>query len=167
MSTATLNVWITEKGDPCRITDKQLFVYVLRCNGEVLEWCDKKYVGLPTKCGHLEIPIPVGCYIVGAVENPNGLPPLGNHLTHIAPIRANCGDHVCVTLFNPTFHHCRHWFAQAIRDHLQAEALPREAATVARQALEAVDRLAQVLPDDAFTVTQAKALEERPKAKKK
>jgi len=162
MSTARLNVWITAKGQPCRIDtrDQPMFVYVLHCSGEVLEWCGKKYVGMPTKCGHLEVEIPVGCYVVGAVENPSGIPPLGNHLTHIAMVRANCGDHVCVTLFNPTFHHCAHWFLTAMHDHITAagQALPRPAAATMRNAAEIVERLVREIPQDEFTVVQARAI---------
>src|SRR5262245_43268332 len=89
MSTARLNVWITQQGDPCRIENKKtLFVHVLHCNGEPLEWCGRKYLHIPARCGHLDIEIPPGCYIVGAVENPQGIPPLGNHLTHVAIVRA-------------------------------------------------------------------------------
>jgi len=161
MSTAKLNVWVTQKGEPCRIDGKRdappLFVYVLHCNGEVLEWCGRRYVAMETKCGHLEVEIPVGCYVVGAVENPHGIPPLGNHLTHIQIVRANCGDHVCVTLFNPTFHFCSHWFRTAMEVHLAGE-LPGEIAGRMKEALQAVARLEEVLPPDEFTVRQAREL---------
>lgn len=164
MSTARLNIWITKKGDPCRIDNnpqpQQLFVYVLHCSGEVLEWCGKKYVGIQARCGHLELEIPVGCYVVGAVENPGGIPPLGNHLTHLAIVRANCGDHICVTLFNPTLHHCAHWFATAMNGHLAAggQALPATLAGPMRNAAQAVEGLVKAIPQDAFTTTQAKAI---------
>lgn len=173
MSTAKLNVWITAKGQPCVIDNNpqtfsdpkkpepiQLFVYVLHCNGEVLEWCGRRYVGMQAKCGHLSVEIPVGCYLVGAVEKPSGRPPLGNHLTHIAIVRANCGDEVCVTLFNPTFHHCAHWLATAMKEHLAAggQAMQAEATAAMRNATRAIDGLVNGLTPDPFTTTQAKAL---------
>lgn len=165
MSTAKLNVWITEMGKPCRIeTNKTLFVYVLHCDGTVLEWCKDgrkiRYVGLPAKCGHLEIEIPVGCYIVGAVENPSGIPPLGNHLTHIAIVRADCGQEICVTLFNPTLHHCAHWFANAMGGHLGVggQALPPPVARAMKTAVEAVGGLVKAIPQDDFTIAHAKAI---------
>lgn len=178
MSTAKLNVWITEKGNPCRIDNNpqkrrdlkepiQLFVYVLHCNGQILEWCGTKYVGLQAKCGHLSLEIPVGCYLVGAVESTGrdaapgkALPHLGNHLTHIAIVRANCGDEVCVTLFNPTFHHCAHWLGTAIKNHLAVggAGLQQEANAAMRNTARAVEELVRVLPPDPFTVTQAKEL---------
>jgi hypothetical protein len=40
MGTATLNVWVTEVGDPCKIDlQHQWSVHVLTCDGELLEWC--------------------------------------------------------------------------------------------------------------------------------
>jgi hypothetical protein len=160
MSVAMANIWITQQGKPCTIENKKtLFVYFLHCDGRVLEWCGKRYVGLPAKCGHLQIEIPVGCYIVGAVENPSGIPPLGNHLTHIAIIRANCGDHVCVTLFNPTLHHCATWLQTAAAGHLGGPAAPAgEVNAALRNTVQALDGLIKALPPDEFTVTQAKEL---------
>jgi hypothetical protein len=159
MCNAKICVSVTAKADPCQIESSQtLFVYVLRCNGKVLEWCGRKFVGIPTKCGQVEIEVPPGCYVVGAVENPNGIPPLGNHLTHIQVVRVNCGDTACVTLFNPTYHHCAHWFLTATRDHLAAggQALPREAAVALRNALPALEAVVKAIPQDPFTTEMAK-----------
>ena len=67
MSTAKLNIWVTEVGNPCKIDMKhQWFVHVLHCDGELLNWCDKVYTNLRTKCGHLEIDVPPGCDMVCA-----------------------------------------------------------------------------------------------------
>jgi hypothetical protein len=159
MGTATVGVWITEKGHPCRIDNSknQLYVYVLHCNGQVLEWCGKKYVGMRAKCGYLELKLPVGCYVIGAVENPEGIPPLGNHLSHIAIVRVNCGDRLCVTLFYPTLHNCGHWFLNAMQGHLalRGRALPNNLAGPMREAIQAVDVLLRALPTDDFTKLQA------------
>ena len=71
MSTAKLNIWVTEVGDPCRIDMKhQWYVHVLHCEGDLLNWCDKVYTNLKTKCGHLEIDVPPGCYMVCATWSP-------------------------------------------------------------------------------------------------
>lgn len=43
-----------------------MVVHILHCNGEILKWCGKKYANLPTQCGHLEVEIPPGCYMVVA-----------------------------------------------------------------------------------------------------
>src|ERR1041384_5051160 len=160
MSTAKLNIWITQKGDPCRINKETLFVHVLHCNGEVLEWCGRRYLHIPARCGHLELEVPVGCYIVGAVENPGGIPPLGNHLTHVAIVRADCGKDICVTLFDPTFHMCAHWFLTALKDHIGVQAVPQAATAAARNAAQAVDTLIRQIPQDPFPTQQAKVLAE-------
>ena len=40
MSTATLNVWITDFGDACHIEDSEKwFVHITDCTGNVLKWC--------------------------------------------------------------------------------------------------------------------------------
>jgi hypothetical protein len=121
-------------------------------------WCRKRYVAMPTKCGHLELEVPPGCYVVGAVENPTGRPPLGNHLTHIQIVRANCGDHICVTLFNPAAKFCGHWFLSAVTQHLAAagNALPAETARAIRNAVKPLEELVNQLPEDELT----KALKE-------
>jgi hypothetical protein len=124
MSTATLNVWITEFSDPCHImgehpypdtqppTTEQWYVHIADCEGKPLVWCGKTYTYMPVKCGHFTVEIPPGCYSVfaGHSANPGRHPPYGNRLTHIQVVRANCGDHVCVTLFTPSIHHCGSWF---------------------------------------------------------
>jgi hypothetical protein len=123
MSTATLNVWITETGDPCHIvgshpgSDREWFVTIVDCEGKPLVWCGRKYVFIPARCGHLEIEIPPGCYAVfaGHGSGHSGVAPFGNSLTHIQVVRANCGDHVCVTLFSPDLHFCGTWFAHALQ----------------------------------------------------
>ena len=172
MSTATLNVWITQRGDPCRILNptkplpNERFVYVLHCNGDILEWCGTKYVGLQTKCGHLEIEIPPGCYIVGAVESTGGYLPLGNCLTHIAVIRANCGDHVCVTLFDPSLHVCGTWLGAAINQHVAGGGggghLNPDLIGLMQNAQKAVNKMLDALPPDPLSKATAAIAAARP-----
>ncbi|MDQ5846924.1 MAG: hypothetical protein M3539_16690 [Acidobacteriota bacterium] len=172
MSTAKLNIWVTKMGDPCRIENSvPHFVYVLHCNGEVLEGCKDgkpfKYVGIPTVCGELELEIPPGCYVVGAVQGKGGLqgnpPSLGNNLTHIAIVRANCGDHICVTLFDPSFHFCGNWLGDAINHHLAGgQGLQRELMAALKNAVGPVAALVKATPQDPFVLNQAKALAQRP-----
>jgi hypothetical protein len=166
MSAARLNVWVTRVGDPCRIDlEHQWFVHVLHCEGDILEWPQgHRFINLPTKSGHLEVEIPPGCYFVCATwspARPDQLRPtsLGNHITHISVIRANCGDHVCVTLFPPTLHWCGIWWLIALREavelgHVQTEAAPR--------AIEAVEALLQEIPRDDLTERMLRIAEERP-----
>jgi hypothetical protein len=169
MSTALLNIWVTKHNNPCEIeSDRTLYVYVLKCDGKPLVWCGTKYVAMPTKCGQLEIKVPPGCYVVGAVENPDGIPPLGNHLTHIQVVRVNCGDHACVTLFNPTAHFCGHWFLTAINNHLAAggNAVTAETARAIRNVIQPLEGLLKALPQDTFTANMIEVDEiARPKRK--
>jgi hypothetical protein len=163
MSTATLNIWITKRGFPCEISPIEHNVYVLHCDGRILKWCGKKYVNLRTKCGHLELEIPPGCYVVGAVDwspaNPDA-PYLGNNLTHIAIVRANCGDHICVTLFDPSLHFCGTWVGNALSTilHGGGGVPPRALTEVLQNANTAVNALVQALPPDGFVLNQAKAI---------
>ncbi len=157
MSTAMLNVWVTGIGQPCRIDDQhRWFIHVLTCEGEVLRWCDRIYTNLEAKCGHLEIEIPPGCYIVCATWSPGAPNPvhptsLGNQITHVQVVRANCCDHVCVTLFPPTFHWCGIWWILALRNHQAQRSLPAEAAEAANRAAEAVEALLRLIPIDPLT----------------
>lgn len=157
MSAARLNVWVTRVGDPCVIDmTHQWYVHVLHCNGRILSWCGRKYTNLATKCGHLEIDLPPGCYMVCATWSPapaGTVTPhsLGNHITHLVPIRADCGDHLCVTLFPPTFHWCGIWWHHALRENLATGRFPDHARDVAMQADRAVGQLLAVLEPDPFT----------------
>jgi hypothetical protein len=163
MSTARLNVWVTQVGKPCRIdSERTWFVHILHCNGEILEWCGRRYVNLKTECGHLDVEIPPGCYTVVATwspsHDPNNVPTsLGNHISHLSIVRANCGDHVCVTLFPPTFHFCGIWWLTAVADAVKMDALPREVADRAREAVEAALEATEQRIDP-FTTTMQKSL---------
>ena len=157
MSTATLNVWITEIGDPCHIIrpngDETWYVHVLDCDGNVLEWCDRRYRDIETKCGHAEIEVPPGCYTVMASHSREGegVPPFGNRLTHVQIVRVNCGDHACVTLFSPSLWHCGTWFRAAVEQHAAGLAQVGIDRDVARNVVKGIDRLLGQLEPDAFT----------------
>lgn len=157
MSTARLNVWVTAVGEPCRIDmTHQWYVHVLHCDGTLLDWCGRVYTNLPTKCGHLDIDIPPGCYTVCATWSPaptgtTSPTSLGNHISHLVVVRAECGEHVCVTLFPPTFHFCGIWWRVALREALNRNLFPVEAQQAAREADAAVTRLLDQLPVDPFT----------------
>jgi len=154
MSTATLNVWVTDIGDPCHITDREYFVTIVDCAGRVLEWCGRKFSFIPARCGHAEIQgIPPGCYAVFAGQDPKGIgiPPFGNLLTHVQVVRLNCGDHACVTLFAPAFHFCGTWFTQALQGIITAGGFANVEPNLPRAALTAVNNLLHAIPADAFT----------------
>jgi hypothetical protein len=162
MSTARLDVWVTAVGDACRIDDERpWFVHVLHCDGSILEWCGRRYSNVETKCGHVEIEVPPGCYMVCATWSPapdDATPrSLGNHISHVVAVRANCGDHVCVTLFPPTFHFCGIWWIVALRDHVQMGLVDQDVAAGAIEAVERVLEATEGVEADPMTKTLLEA----------
>lgn len=156
MSTARLNVWVTEVGDPCKIDlEHRWFVHVLHCDGSLLRWCrdgrePTLYTNIQTDCGHVEFEVPPGEYLVMATWSPGSGEPhqLGNHLTHIQVVRVNCGDHACVTLFPPTAHFCGTWLQIAINTLMQLGDVDRD---LGQRAVQAIDEVVQALPEDPLT----------------
>ena len=170
MSTARMNVWVTEIGDPCKIDlQHQWYVHVLHCDGSLLTWCREgpnplPYTNIRTHCGHAEIEVPPGEYLVMATWSPSEGDPhrLGNHLTHLQVVRVNCGDHACVTLFPPTAHFCGTWFQLAARTLMGLGDLDRAIGT---RAIAAVQEVLRALPQPADPLTDATArLANRPAA---
>lgn len=161
--TATLCVWVTEIGDPCRIMEtEKMYVHVLLCNGKPLEWCKRKYSFIPTECGHVEIKVPPGCYSVLATHSPQGqgVKPLGNRLTHIQVVRVNCGDEVCVTLFSPSMWHCGHWFGGALKTQLHL--FQGKDRVIATAAVKAIDALMNRIDRDQYAAQTGLLLEQDP-----
>lgn len=157
MCTAKLCVWITEIGDPCHIIKEQVnekwYVHIVDCEGNVPEWCGRKLRDFETRCGHAEIEVPPGCYVVFASHSREGegWGNFGNRLTHVQVVRVNCGDEVCVTLFSPELWYCGAWFAGAI---LQQEAGLTQLGIepkVIQGAVTAVRTLLERVPATAFT----------------
>jgi hypothetical protein len=167
MSLVTLDVWITPIGDPCHISDATWFVHVVDCEGNPVRWCTKNYLNIEAKCGHAEIQIPPGCYVVFATENatsvvttpttsqtvntPGHIVDFGNQLTHVQIVRANCGDHFCVTLFSPSLHFCGGWFGSAVttlHTTLVNFGVGRE---IIDGAVSAVEKLLAAVPADRFS----------------
>lgn len=94
MSTAILDVWVTNLGDPCSIANdpglpNPWVIAVAHCNGNVLNWSEGRYRhhredewtpirehglgdrgsgwwydSIPTRDGHVEIELPPGCYSI-------------------------------------------------------------------------------------------------------
>jgi hypothetical protein len=160
MSTARLNVWITQVGDPCKIDlEHRWFVHVLQCDGSLLRWCrdgrrPTDYTNIPTDCGHVEFDVPPGEYLVMGTWSPGTGEPhqLGNHLTHIEVVRVNCGDHACVTLFPPTAHFCGTWFQIALNTLMQLGDVDRD---LGQRAVGVIQEVVQALPEDPLTKATA------------
>lgn len=165
MSTAKLHVWITAIARACHIEDKdRWFVHITDCTGNPLVWCNKTYTFLEAKCGHLEIDIPPGCYTVFAGHSPRGVgvQPFGNRLTHVQVVRANCGDHVCVTLFSPGISYCGTYFALAVKSQYAALERANIDPKLARAAVTAVEALVAKLEPEPYALNVLKAVERDP-----
>ncbi|BAP58045.1 hypothetical protein THII_3748 [Thioploca ingrica] len=136
MSTAKLNVYVTELGQPCTITNRNWVVAIAHCDGTVLNWSEGRwrtredepwhpiplhtppgtpphppgyyYESIPAYNGHVEIQVPPGCYVLSASMHTWYLNGvlLGNWYTHNAIIQACCGEDTCVTLYAPTKEAC-------------------------------------------------------------
>jgi hypothetical protein len=168
MSTGSLNVWVTGRSDACHIDDgRQWYIHITDCEGRPLKWCRRTYTFLPAKCGHLEVSIPPGCYTVFAsltarkdVKPP--FQPFGNHLTHVQVVRVNCGDHVCVTLFQPSAHYCGTWFALAMTDNLPVLEQAKFDTKLAQTAITAVQQLVAKMDPDPYTENVRRLIDEGP-----
>lgn len=167
MSTAKLNVWITAIADACHIVDKdEWYVHITDCTGKPLVWCKKTYTFLKAECGHLEIDIPPGCYTVFAghtAREADGVQPFGNRLTHVQVVRANCGDHVCVTLFSPGLWYCGTWFEQAVTQQFAALERAKIDPKLARAAVTAVKAFVAKLEPEPYGLNVLKAVERDPR----
>lgn len=170
MSTARLNVWITRFADACHIHDDPneiFYVHIVDCAGNPLVYCKKPYTFLKAECGHLEIDIPPGCYSVFAGHTPRTptdkrYQPFGNQLTHVQVVRANCGDHVCVTLFAPGMHWCGTWFAHAVKTQYAVLEHANIDLKLARAAVTAVEAFVTKLEPEPFALNVLKMIEEGP-----
>lgn len=168
MGLAKLNIWITDLGTACKISERTWYVNIYTCDGNILEWCGRRYAILPAKCGHLEVEIPPGCYLVNAVwgywTDPKGVIH-GNHFTHNAVIQAHCGETTCATLFTPTNHICGVIFQLAVRDMVMQRLVPNE---VAQRFNAAMNEVLKYMPRpvNEFELGILKELDEYTKEKK-
>lgn len=144
MGMGRLNVWITEPRDPCTISSDTWRVNIAHCDGRILEWCGRTYANLPAPCGHLEIPLPPGCYVVRGARSVRfvGTGPgrrlRGNVITDAGIVTVCCDKEACVTLYPPEIHLCGWLFVVALRDHLANKLIPAKVANEAIRAVHAV-----------------------------
>ncbi len=145
MGMAKLNVWVSATDDPCAIDNRTWYVTIFNCDGHVLEWCGKRYVVLPAKCGHLEVEVPPGCYRINAVWSFSFLGGVFyvNHFTDSAVVQACCEETVCVTLFNPSIHRCGTILLRAVKDLVAQKGINPE---IAQQVDRAVNALVAATP---------------------
>lgn len=146
MGLAKLNIWVSGQDDPCSVDNRTWYVTIYDCDGRVLNWCDRRYIAIPARCGHLAIEVPPGCYRISAVWSFSVTPQAvfwGNHFTDSAIVCACCDEHVCVRLFNPSIHRCGAIFLRAVADVLQQRGIePR----LAQEVQGGVQKLLQVAP---------------------
>jgi hypothetical protein len=124
MGLGNLNIWIRYEPDitwSCRVdTVNPWYVTIKDCTGRILEWCGRVYRRIPTKCGHIEIEVPPGCYILSAIGYATG----SNTFTAPAFVVVNCGETVCVNLLAPIVHNCGWYFTSGIRQGVREKTIP-------------------------------------------
>ena len=130
MGLATLNVWIHDQQDPCRISDLPWRVFVTYCNGNPVEWCGHTYSIEEAKCGHAEFQLPPGCYFVGGYHGIEwqfpGEPPVFISLLSAerAIVIVGCDQTACVHLYATTFWHWLYGARRAVRSRAETGKLP-------------------------------------------
>lgn len=151
MGMAKLNIWVSGMDNPCMVDDKHTwFVTIYTCDGNVLQWCGKRYVVIPAKCGHVTIDVPPGFYYVKAVWS-YSLDPQGvfhvNHYTDAAIVEACCERVACVRLFNPSVHRCGTILVRALHELTEQKLVSPDAArkveAAVNEALAAVPKPAK------------------------
>jgi hypothetical protein len=156
MGMATLQIWFTAEGSPCTISERDEHdnlpwqVAIMHCDGRVLTWCGRRYVAIPAPCGHVELKVPPGCYVIRGgesmgVDAHGGV--TGNHMTDHAVVTACCDEATCVTLFAPSAHNCVFGVVAAITGAIAFNKLPAE---IGRPALAALQAVAERLPRSNF-----------------
>ncbi|MBI2871915.1 MAG: hypothetical protein HYY00_01850 [Chloroflexi bacterium] len=140
MGLAKINVWVSAMDDPCGVANRVWYITIYDCDGNVLQWCGKKYVVLPAPCGHLEVEVPPGCYYIKGVWGYTVVRPgfeyRVNHFTDAAIVQACCEETACVKLFNPSAHRCGSIIVRAVADLLKQKLVKPETARKVNQAME-------------------------------
>jgi hypothetical protein len=108
---AKVDVWIADIADPCKISNATWYVTVTDCRNRVIEWCRKAYEAMPAECGHIEIELPPGCYLVFGALNvwqppPEPGWPSSNYFTHTGILTLTCEESACLRLYAPLFRNC-------------------------------------------------------------
>ena len=141
MGLAKLNVLVSGIDDPCGVDSRTWYITIYDCDGNVLEWYNKRYVVLKAPCGHLEVEVPPGCYYIKAVWGfvvvTPGLVYRVNHFTDAAIVTVCCEQTACVKLFNPSAHRCGYIYVRALRDLVRQKAIKPELAKAAEDAINA------------------------------
>lgn len=108
--------YVQKRENGCEPDSGRWYLTIYTCDNGVLEWCGKKYLALPMKCGFLELDIPAGCYQAVAVWgfSASSAGVWGNHWTHRVIFQAPCEGTNCIKLWNPSLHSCGWLYHQAV-----------------------------------------------------
>jgi hypothetical protein len=141
MGLAKLNIWVSDTDDPCSVSSIPWYITIFDCDGNVLQWCGRRYVVMPAKCGHLEVEVPPGCYYIKAVWNFRLMPQAKivywvNHFTDAAIVQAVCDQTVCVKLFNPSIHRCGEIAVRAMKDLANQKIIKPQQVTVVEKGIK-------------------------------
>lgn len=170
MGLAKLQIWITSEGDPCKISERDehdnrpWVVAIWHCDGQLLNWCGRRYFNMIARCGHLEVEVPPGCYVIRAADgmalNPSGAV-VGNHWSDHAVVTACCDHETCVTLFAPSAHGCGIGFLHVVERLLAAKMIePDRGDRLIADLRATIDRL----PKSHFDVMVRQTMDELLKA---
>lgn len=147
MGFARLNVWVHDVQDPCRISDQTWRINITDCQNRVVTYCGRRYANLPARCGHTELRLPPGCYIVWGALGVAIRPPFlyANYVTHFAFVTVRCDETACVHLYAPSYKKC--WRAFLLATHLIAQ--QQGFRDVRREELAEFERLGERLAGEA------------------
>ena len=166
MGMAKLQIWFTAEGSPCTISERDEHdnlpweVAIMHCSGKVLNWCGRRFVGIKAPCGHVEVKVPPGCYVIRGGEqmgvNAHG-GITGNHLTDHAVVTACCDSETCVTLFAPSLHNCLFGVEHAVAGAIAFDRVPRK---LGEPFLKTLRALADRMPMSDFDVAAFPVIDE-------
>lgn len=144
MGLATLNVWVHDPTDPCKISDTPWKITVTYCNGNPVEWCGHTFSAEEAQCGHAEFQLPPGCYIVRGFTFLLLNKIFFFSLTEHALVIVGCDEAACVHLYTPTVRQVPGGAAMAMRYLAEKEKLPKDKVDAF---VAAADALVKELPE--------------------
>lgn len=149
MGLAKVNIWVSERDEPCLVSKRTWYITIYNCDGTVLEWSGhtpSRYAVIPAPNGHLEVEVPPGCYYVKAVWSYVLIPDVGyrvNHFTDATIVQAVCDKTTCVKLFNPSAHRCGYIYIKALIDLQKQKVIKPD---MAERAIEGIRKVLEALP---------------------
>ena len=97
---------------------------VTYCNGNPVEWCGHTFSFEEAKCGHVELRLPPGCYIVHGIQffflNKLFL----FRFTEHAIVIVNCDELACVHLYTPSIRQTTNGAVRSVRFFAESQKLP-------------------------------------------